>query len=193
MKLKLHHITSAVFCLMTVLGIGAARAQSCQPLLDDLINFAATPEPGTRHVIRFQMVANREAADLAQFVSWQFSDPGQGELRYTPGRWIGWFYFPPSLEGEGKQFFSQPGWFRLGEVVSHPFDPDSTEKLRVSFDVNPWSQTFGRLTYAPPNSPPITSDPQCRNGFLYGFLGDQERPDRMYIFTFEKATLPIQN
>lgn len=190
MKMKSLSTCIAIFGFIALVCVSHAQAQSCQPLIDDLINFAANPQPGTENRIKFQMVANREAADWAQFVGHQFSDPGEGELHYTPGRFIGWFYIPPSLEGNGKQFFSDRVWFRSGEIIGHPFDPDRTDMLYLSFDISPFSSTYGRLFYTPQGSATAASDPQCRNGFLYGFIGDQERPDQMYILTFKKAVVP---
>lgn len=158
-----------------------ARAQSCQPLLDDLVAHAVKQDG---NYVAFQMVGNREATDWAQYTT--------GTLRYQPGRFIDWRYFPPRFTGEGTQSFSDRVWTEPPPPdglfgVAHPFSPYAQDKLRVSFNLNPLlghnDLTYTLLSWGNASS---TVKPQCQGNYLYAFLNDQ-----MLVFTFKKVSTPI--
>ncbi|HZS04919.1 MAG TPA: hypothetical protein VFD58_08805 [Blastocatellia bacterium] len=173
-------LVAVIFAVaVAALGAGIVPAQSCQALVSDLVSYTSTPVAGGENVVHFKLTGNRGASDWAQYA--------EGTLHYRPGRFVGWLSFPPSLSGDAEQFFSDRTWQFPGEVfTSHPFNPNATDKLRLSFDISPWSANYGRMTYTLLSwgNAHTTSDPQCASGYLYGFLNDQ-----MYVITFKKDTI----
>ncbi len=163
----------------------SARAQSCQALIGDLVNHAST-QNGNDNYVTFQMTGNREGSDWAQYTT--------GTLRYTPGRYIGFYYLQPRFGGDAKQSFSDRIWSEpppQGGLfgVEHPFSPYAKDNLRVSFNINPLSLngSYGNLTYTLLSwgNASATVTPQCQGNYLYAFLGDQ-----MLTFTFKKVSQP---
>lgn len=176
-------LPAVIVCI--VLAAGAARAQSCQALLNDLVNHAAT-QNGNDNFVAFQMVGNREASDWAQYTT--------GTLRYQPGHWSGYLYFPPRFSGEATQYFSDRVWTEPPPPgglfgTAHPFSPYATDKLRVSFNLSLFNPlNYGNLTYTLLSwgNASSTVKPQCQGNYLYAFLDDQ-----MLVFTFKKMSVPI--
>jgi hypothetical protein len=164
----------------------SVRAQSCQTLLSDLIAHAST-QNGNDNYIAFQMVGNREATDWAQYTT--------GSLRYYPGQFTGYFYFPPRFYGEATQSFSDRIWSEPPPQggffgVQHPFSPYATDKLRVGFNIGLSfinGGSYGDLTYTLLSwgNASATVTPQCQGNYMYAFLNDQ-----MLTFTFKKVSLP---
>ena len=116
---------------MIALSAQSVRAQSCQTLLNDLVNHASTQD-GNDNYVGFQMAGNREAKDWAQYTT--------GVLRYYPGHFIGFYFLSPRFYGDATQSFSDRLWSEPPPPggffgVQHPFSPYATDKLRVSFNL----------------------------------------------------------
>lgn len=175
-----------------VIGIAAqsARAQSCQALLSDLVNHASNDTGSYNNVIEFKMVGNRGSSDWAQYAT--------GTLDYTPSRLVnGWFFLPARFSGQATQFFSDRLWHKPTPPGSfpdsgHPFNPDATDQLRLSFNIGGvlslGGSSYGDLTYTLLSwgNASATVTPQCQGNYMYAFLNDQ-----MLVFTFRKASLEI--
>lgn len=168
--------------LFVGLFVQAAQAQSCQALLNDLINHAST-QNGNDNYVAFKMVGNRGASDWAQYA--------EGELRYTPPVFNPLFGFRPArFRGEATQFFSDRLWYEPAPPGSfglpgHPFNPYATDKLRISFDLGFLSPTNGHLTYTLLSwgNASATVEPKCEGDYMYAFLNDQ-----MLVFSFKKVS-----
>lgn len=167
--------------LFAALCTPSARAQSCQTLLNDLIDHAST-QNGNDNYVAFKMVGNRGVSDWAQFAT--------GELRYTPGFFSGFYLVPPRFRGEATQFFSDRLWYEPAPPGSfggpgHPFNPHATDKLRVSFNLSFLSPTNGHLTYTLLSwgNASQTVEPKCEGDYMYAFLNDQ-----MLVFSFKKIS-----
>ena len=168
--------------ILLALSAQSARAQSCQPLLSDLIAHASTIN-GNDNYISFQLVGNREASDWAQYAT--------GVLRYYPGRFNGLYYIFPRFYGDATQSFSDRIWNEPPPPgglfgTPHPFNPHATDKLRIGFNLGLLA-TQGDLTYTLLSwgNASTTVTPQCHGNYMYAFLGDQ-----MLTFTFKKVSLP---
>ncbi len=173
------------FILLAGVMSQSAKAQSCQALLTDLIDHASKQD-GNDNYIAFQMTGNREATDWAQYTT--------GSLRYSPGRFFGFHFLPPRFNGEAVQLFSDRIWSEpppQGGLfgVEHPFNPYAKDKLRVSFNISPFSSngSYGDLTYTLLSwgNAAATVTPQCQGNYMYAFLNDQ-----MLTFSFKKVSLP---
>lgn len=184
MKFTKSILIATIFC--AGLFVQSARAQSCQALLNDLVNHAST-QNGNDNYIAYQMVGNREATDWAQYTT--------GTLRYYPGHFVGFFYLPARFYGDGTQSFSDRIWTEpppQGGLfgVEHPFSPYAKDKLRVSFNIGGLvinGGSYGDLTYTLLSwgNASATVTPQCQGNYMYAFLGDQ-----MLTFTFKKVSVP---
>jgi hypothetical protein len=177
--------------IATIFAVGllaqSAHAQSCQALLNDLIGHASKQD-GNDNYVYFQLTGNREAADWAQYTT--------GALRYTPGRFNGFFYLPPRFGGDATQMFSDRIWSEPPPQggffgVQHPFSPYATDKLRVSFNIGGLflnGSNYGDLTYTLLSwgNASATVTPTCQGNYMYAFLNDQ-----MLTFTFKKISNPI--
>lgn len=164
-----------------------ANAQSCQPLLDDLINHASA---SSNNYVDFKMTGNRGGSDWVQYTT--------GTLKYSPGRFVNPFWFPPTFSGEAEQSFSDRIWYEppapgctgFCSTPAHPFNPHAKDKLRVSFKISPLATggNYGDLTYTLLSwgNASATVTPQCQGKYMYAFLNDQ-----MLTITFKKGTTPI--
>ncbi|MFN0108402.1 MAG: hypothetical protein ACKVZH_06060 [Blastocatellia bacterium] len=175
--------------LAVILSVGllsqAAKAQSCQTLLTDLISHASKQD-GNDNYVAFHMTGNREKADWAQYTT--------GNLRYTPARFFGNFFLPARFGGDAEQSFSDRIWSEPPPQggffgVEHPFSPYAKDKLRIGFNISPFAfnGTYGDLTYTLLSwgNASATVTPQCQGNYMYAFLNDQ-----MLTFTFKKVSLP---
>lgn len=183
MKFVKSILVAAIFTVAVVAQ--SAQAQSCQTLLNDLINHASKQD-GNDNYIAFQMTGNREKADWAQYTT--------GALRYTPARFVGFYFLPPRFGGDAEQSFSDRIWSEpppQGGLfgVQHPFTPYAKDKLRVGFNISPFNfgGSYGDLTYTLLSwgNASATVTPQCQGNYMYAFLNDQ-----MLTFTFKKVSLP---
>lgn len=180
-------VKTILFAVILSIGLlsQSANAQSCQALLTDLITHASKQD-GNDNYIAFQMTGNRETSDWAQYTT--------GTLRYTPGRFVGFYFLPPRFGGDAEQSFSDRIWSEpppQGGLfgVQHPFSPYAKDKLRVGLNINPFSfgGSYGDLTYTLLSwgNASATVTPQCQGNYMYAFLNDQ-----MLTFSFKKVSLP---
>lgn len=175
--------------ISTCFLLQSAQAQSCQALLDDLVNHASNDTGSNNNLIEFKMVGNREASDWTQYAT--------GTLDYSPGRLVnGWFFIGPRFNGQAKQYFSDRLWYKPAPpgtfgTNGNPFNPDATDQLKISFNISPFTlggASVGDLTYTLLSwgNAAATVTPQCQGNYMYAFLNDQ-----MLVFTFKKVSQPI--
>jgi hypothetical protein len=179
--------------IATIFAVGlfaqSARAQSCQALLDDLIDHASNDTGSYNHVVDFKLTGNRGGSDWVQYAT--------GTLDYTPAALIGgWYFRPARFNGQATQFFSDRLWHKPTPPGSfpdfgHPFNPDATDQLRIGFNIGGFvigGGSYGDLTYTLLSwgNASTTVTPQCQGNYMYAFLGDQ-----MLTLTFKKTSVAI--
>lgn len=174
----------AVAALLAASLTTSARAQSCTPLIDDLVAHAAL-QNGYDNKVDFKLVGNKEDSAWAQYAT--------GTLDYTPSKFNGFFLQPARFNGEARQFFSDRLWSEPQPPGSfggpgHPFSPYATDKLRVSFNLNTWSGSYHYLTYTLLSwgNASATVEPKCDGNLMYARIGDQ-----MVVLSFKKVSLSI--
>jgi len=175
--------------LALALTVGAAtftaRADTCDALLADLSDFAAHPQTGEARFVDFKLIMNKEDMSWSQYAP--------GTLTYRAGYNVGKVYVPATLAGNALQYFDVRTWNCVdtcggSDSAPHPFNPNSTDKLRVTISLNGVlvqqpSVTFTLLSWG---NAQAASTPQCDGGFMYGRV-----QDGMYVFSFAKRVQTI--
>jgi hypothetical protein len=167
-----------------------AKAQSCDPMLNDILNwFVTEPNGPGNYKIDFNMVTNRSDGKYASYSEGQGPIATTGELDYHPASVVGFFFVPAYLQGTVRQYFSdRRSTTSAGSLA--PFDPGRTDQTRVTINLGatilgaPLGQvTLNLLSWGNAQS---TFAPSCQNGLMYGFVDNT-----MFVMSLNKDFFSI--
>src|SRR6516164_4957287 len=161
-----------------------AMAQSCDAMLNDFNNwFLTKPNGPGNYWISFNMATNR--ADGLYVGYAEGISGGNALLQYYPAHIVGLQWFPPSLQGNLKEFFSDRRYYPAGAIVSNPFDPDNTGTTRISITFPALGASYVTITMPWGFSDTIT--PLCQNGLMYGFSSVD---NTLFVMSLNKLYVP---
>jgi hypothetical protein len=164
--------------LATLVSLGTAfalhaSAQSCDAMLNDIVNWITTQPNGPgSYTVAFTAVTNRSDGLYASYLEAPTlvgTPSGSGTLTYHPPYTIGGWFFPAYLQGDMAQFFSD----RRYAPYSSPFDPSKTDKTRVTISLGTYlGVQFGQVTFTLLSwaNAQLAFMPSCQNGLMYGFI-----------------------
>lgn len=161
-----------------------AVAQSCDAMLNDFNNwFQTKPNGPGNYWISFNMVTNR--ADGLYVGYAEASSGGNALLQYYPAHVIGPVWFPPSLQGDTRQFFSDRRYYPPGTIASDPFDPNNTGTTHVSIKIPTLGTSYVTITM--PWGYAYAFTPSCQNGLMYGF---SDVDNTIFVMSLNKLYFP---
>lgn len=181
--MKLVKLIMPAFFLISIAAL-QGNAQSCQALLNDLINHASSDTELERKEVEFKIVGIREDSSWGMYAT--------GVLDYTPGRRIGFEFTRPRFSGTATQYFSDRSWSRQHPIYPHvvqknPFSPDATDQIKLSFWLGGNTALFNygdlEFTLLSWGSTSSWARPECQGNYMIINGSDAKQ-----IITFKKIT-----
>jgi hypothetical protein len=158
------------------LNITTVRAENCDSVINDAINYLQTKESGYNRYVNFEMSVIKAPAKFVSYANGSFE---VGIVNLKP-------FLTKSLFGKDiKVLFSDRTWGGgFGGFGANPFDPKKADVQQISLFnsmANIVLTTGGNAKYDIPL--------QCSNGLLYGITPDPNGSS-MLVFSLEKTKLP---
>jgi hypothetical protein len=181
--------------LLISIGLGLTsqvHAGDCTAMIDDLMNWVKNPQANYYNQIGVTMTSNVNTRKFASYSTSIY-------MSYYPAKLLITGYLPERLIGEGKTYFSDrtwnhpiPGCTGFFCNSAEPFNPDTTDKLRITLKKHATNSTLANvtLTLLSWGNAQLNFNASCNNGHIYGFKTDQHGT-HLYDLTFTKEQFAI--